>query len=113
MKTFFCIAVSTVIFLSVVTGQSIRFGLHAGVTSSFMNSKYQNVNEETDGSQKFGVSAGVVADVKLATNLCLTPSLNFTQKGAVYRYTNYVSRGRTYIKLCGAFGKRSLLRTCR
>jgi Outer membrane protein beta-barrel domain len=74
--------------------QNTRFGINAGATASFMKSRYQGVIEETDGTQKFGVTAGVMIDVKLARNFCFTPSLNFTQKGAVYRYENAgISRG--------------------
>ncbi|MEP7376157.1 MAG: porin family protein [Chitinophagaceae bacterium] len=94
MKTLFYISINIAIFLFAASAQPIRFGFNAGVTSSFMNSKYQGLKEETDGTQKFGITAGIMADIKLTRSLCLTPSLNFTQKGAVYRYENAgIARG--------------------
>lgn len=79
MKKYFII---TVIIFSVhfLSAQKHSIGITAGGTLSNMRSKVDGRSVTIDS--KFGFTAGIIADIELATNLSFQPQLNFTQKGS-------------------------------
>lgn len=65
------------IIYTISSGQ-VQYGLKAGLTQSFIK---ENSDENIDMNLKSGFQIGLTADIPLAKNLSLRPSLQYTQKG--------------------------------
>lgn len=78
---------------SAAQAQDSRVGVKAGVGLSNLTG-----NDANNFKNQFGFQAGIMADIKLTSQLAFHPELLYSQKGAkIGGSANYVSAGGTYV----------------
>ena len=66
------------LIMCTVSSAQIQYGLKAGITHSFVR---EMQDDNIHMNMKTGFQVGASADIPLAKNFCLRPSLQYTQKG--------------------------------
>lgn len=85
MKKVILLAIVLTIFKITIHAQT-SFGITAGVTSAFIDSKSDGLTLSSD--TKAGFTAGFTVSSSLAKHWSIRPELNFVQKGATINFTD-------------------------
>lgn len=86
MKKFLFLVLTTTLLIGNGYSQKAKFGFMGGLTLGSQSTKSSGL--KISGNSRAGFTLGVLADVNLSDNFSFQPSLNFTQKGGKYDFSD-------------------------